>query len=59
MSVTITMTDAQARTVLYLLSVHTEHYGIPRYSWTKRNKEQAERVVSALAVAMKSAEVTA
>lgn len=56
MSVTIELTNAEADTLRYLLSVHTD-IGIPRYSWTKRNRQQAERMVTKLAIAMKREEV--
>lgn len=41
--VTVTLTKAQAETLRYLLDVHTGP--IPRYQWTKRDCEIAERVI--------------
>lgn len=44
--VTLTITRSQAETLRFLLSCHTGP--IPNYSWTRREQQQAQRILDAL-----------
>lgn len=50
MSVTITMTKAQAELIWYLLSVHSGP--VPNYSWTRRDMDRAGKALAVVGEAI-------
>lgn len=47
MARTITLTDAQVKSLVYLLSCHTG-MGIPRYSWGVKDQTHAQQILALL-----------
>lgn len=47
MARTITLTEAQVESLVYLLQCHTG-MGIPRYSWGAKNQAHAQQILALL-----------